>query len=65
MASKAQSSLQQLISENFDESEAQFFSAASDELERILEFFDNREKEMKDRFTVLARQLKEVSCLSS
>lgn len=66
VAAKAHSSLQQLIDENFDQEEAKFFSASDAELERILEFYEQREKEMKDRFTVLARQLKEVSiCLSS
>lgn len=64
LTGRSGSSLQDLISENFDQSEAQVFSAASNELERVLDFFDKREEEIKDRFAVLARQLKEVSLAS-
>ncbi|SJX64382.1 related to putative phosphate transporter 1 [Sporisorium reilianum f. sp. reilianum] len=54
-------SLKELISTNFDEQEAQFFSACDAELERIVAFYEAQEQEAAVKYTQLARQLQELA----
>ncbi|CDR98684.1 hypothetical protein, partial [Sporisorium scitamineum] len=55
------SSLKELISANFDDQEAQFFSACDAELERIVAFYEAQEQEAAIKYTQLARQLEELA----
>lgn len=53
--------LDSVISDNFDSQEGIFFEALDSELERVVSFYEQREKEMASRYEMLARQLKELS----
>lgn len=58
---KAPSTLDELISQYFDNEEAKMFSACNAELERIVAFYEAQEQEAHKKYSQLVRQLQELA----